>query len=134
MKSNASMPSSSVIPQLPYPSVVEAAAWLERNFGFSVRLAIGDHRIQMNAEGGHVVLTQAGEAPARCAVMIRVEDVDAHHAQAVAAGAQANGPPQTFPYGERQYSVIDCGGHVWTFSQSIEDIAPESWGGLSGKL
>jgi uncharacterized glyoxalase superfamily protein PhnB len=128
------MPSSAVIPQLPYSSVTEAAAWLERVFGFGVRLSIGDHRVQMNAAGGHVVLIQAGGTPMRGSVLVRVEDVDAHHAQAVAGGAQVGGPPQTFPYGERQYTVIDCGGHAWTFSQSIDDVAPESWGGASGRL
>jgi uncharacterized glyoxalase superfamily protein PhnB len=32
------------------------------------------------------------------------------------------------PFGERLYSVEDVGGHRWTFSQSIADIAPEDWG------
>ncbi len=134
MKSNASMPSSAVIPLLPYASVVEAAAWLERVFGFSVRLAIGGHRIQMNAGEGHVVLTLTSEPVARSSVMVRVDDVDAHHARVVAEGAQVSGAPQTFPYGERQYTAIDCGGHAWTFSQSVDDVPPESWGGTPGRL
>ena len=33
--------------------------------------------------------------------------------------------------GERQYTAVDLGGHVWTFSQSIADVAPEGWGGVS---
>jgi uncharacterized glyoxalase superfamily protein PhnB len=28
---------------------------------------------------------------------------------------------------QRQYSVVDVGGHVWTFSQSIADVDPDSW-------
>src|SRR5262245_22154082 len=99
MKSNASMPSSAVIPTLAYASVTEAARWLERAFGFTIRLSIGDHRIQMNAGAGHVVLTQAGVQPARSSVMVRVEDVDAHHARALEAGAEIGGPPQSYPYG-----------------------------------
>jgi len=134
VKSNASMPSSAVIPQLPYASVTEAAAWLERVFGFSSRLAIGEHRIQMNASEGHVVLTRVGGPASRSSVMVRVVDVDAHHARAVAEGAQVIGAPQTFPYGERQYTAIDCGGHAWTFSQSVDDVPPESWGGTPGRL
>ncbi|MGO9885060.1 MAG: glyoxalase, partial [Solirubrobacteraceae bacterium] len=39
--------------------------------------------------------------------------------------------PTDFPYGERQYNAIDLGGHHWTFSQSIADVAPEQWGGTS---
>lgn len=136
MKSNASMPSSFIIPQLPYASVEEAAAWLERAFGFTVRVTIADHRIQMNAAGGHVVLTKADGPISKCALMVRVADVYAHHARVVAAGAGENvlAPPQSQPYGERQYTVIDCGGHAWTFSQSLENVAPESWGGTSGRL
>lgn len=136
MKSNASMPSSFIIPELPYRSVAEAAVWLERAFGFTVRVTIGDHRIQMNAAGGHVVLTQADEPSSKCSVMVRVEDVYAHHARVVAAGAGDNvvAQPQSHPYGERQYTVVDIGGHAWTFSQTLENVAPESWGGTSGRL
>jgi hypothetical protein len=32
---------------------------------------------------------------------------------------------------ERQYTAEDLGGHRWTFAQSIADVAPEEWGGLS---
>jgi hypothetical protein len=45
------------------------------------------------------------------------------------AGAEAD-EPETYPYGERQYSVIDPGGHAWTFSQSVTDVDPASWGGV----
>jgi uncharacterized glyoxalase superfamily protein PhnB len=37
--------------------------------------------------------------------------------------------PETHPFGERQYTVADIGGHVWTFSQSVADIDPATWGG-----
>ena len=32
------------------------------------------------------------------------------------------------PFGVRQYTAIDPGGHRWTFSQNIADVAPEAWG------
>ena len=47
-------------------------------------------------------------------------------------GAQILDPPTDYPYGERQYTAVDLGGHTWTFSQSIVDVAPEDWGGTSG--
>ncbi len=81
----------------------------------------------MNVGDGHVVLVQRTE---RVSLMVRVPDVDAHHAAASAAGAPIVAGPQTFPYGERQYTAIDCGGHAWTFSQSVDDKAPEGWAGL----
>jgi uncharacterized glyoxalase superfamily protein PhnB len=36
--------------------------------------------------------------------------------------------PTDMPFGERQYTVEDLGGHRWTVSQSIADVAPEEWG------
>jgi uncharacterized glyoxalase superfamily protein PhnB len=62
-------------------------------------------------------------------IMVRVADVDAHAAQALLAGARVVSPPTTFPFGERQYTVEDLGGHRWTFTQSVADIDPASWGG-----
>jgi len=40
--------------------------------------------------------------------------------------------PADYPYGERQYTAEDLAGHVWTFSLSINDVAPEEWGGRTG--
>lgn len=129
---NRSMPKSTVIPQLGYPDVIAAEEWLEQAFGFTVRLHIADHRVQMNVGDGAVVLTHSADAP-HGSVMVRVADADAHHARAIAAGAKASAPV-TFPYGERQYTAFDIGGHAWTFSQSVADIAPEDWGGTPGQL
>jgi uncharacterized glyoxalase superfamily protein PhnB len=54
----------------------------------------------------------------------------AHHARAVAHGANILRPPTDYPYGERQYTAVDPGGHAWTFSQSIADVDPALWGGM----
>ena len=75
------MPSSTVIPVLAYPSVAEAVAWLSAAFGFTLRLGIGDHRAQLEAGDGAVVVTGGASADAgtgRDSVMVRVEDADAH--------------------------------------------------------
>lgn len=50
-------------------------------------------------------------------------------ARAEAAGGRIVSPPATFPYGERQYSVVDPGGHVWTFSQTVASVHPDAWVG-----
>jgi uncharacterized glyoxalase superfamily protein PhnB len=39
--------------------------------------------------------------------------------------------PTDFPYGERQYGAEDLAGHHWTFSETLADVAPEDWGGIS---
>jgi uncharacterized glyoxalase superfamily protein PhnB len=134
MRPNRSMPSSTVIPQLAYPDVGEATAWLCAAFGFTVRLRIGNHRAQLNVGDGAVVLTEwrregHRDAELAHAVMVRVEDVDAHHDRARQHGARVLSPPADYPYGERQYSAEDLAGHRWHFSQSIDDVDPTAWGG-----
>ncbi len=62
--------------------------------------------------------------------MIRVEDVSAHFARAKSHGATIISEPTDYPYGERQYSAQDLAGYVWTFSQTIADVDPASWGGV----
>ena len=127
MISNRSVPESSVIPELPYPDVREAVEWLSRAFGFKERLQIGDHRAQLVFENGAVIAIQ-GDAPGST-LLVRVADADAHHARAAGAGATILSEPENYPYGERQYSAVDLGGHRWTFSQSIADVDPAEWGG-----
>jgi uncharacterized glyoxalase superfamily protein PhnB len=131
MSTNRSMPPGTVIPELAYADVVAAARWLCDAFGFRERLRIGTHRIQLRIGDGSMVAVEqsADSAAATSRVMVRVADVDAHHAQAVAARATIVNAPTTYPFGERQYSALDLGGHRWTFSQSVADIDPSSWGG-----
>ena len=107
-----------------------AIDWLCRAFGFSLRLRIGDHRIQLNVGDGSVVVTRGqASAGADHGIMVRVADVHAHHARARAAGARILSAPQDYPYGERQYSAADPAGHVWVFSQTLADVDPAEWGG-----
>jgi uncharacterized glyoxalase superfamily protein PhnB len=127
VKTNRSVPEAAVIPELPYADVREAVAWLTRAFGLRERLQIGDHRAQLVYEGGAVIAIR-GHAPGST-LLVRVDDADAHHARAAAAGAKILSEPEDFPYGERQYNAEDPGGHRWTFSQSIADVDPGDWGG-----
>ena len=143
MIANRSIPCSTVIPELAYADVGEAANWLCSAFGFTVRLRIANHRVQMNVGDGAVVLTElrrpVGSGPpagsdSAHSVMVRVADLDTHWRRATAFGARVLREPETHPYSERQYTAVDSGGHVWTFSQSIADVVPETWGGTSGVL
>lgn len=137
MLPNRSMPRCTVIPELAYADVSEAAAWLCDAFGFTLRLGIGNHRAQINIGDGAMVATERhGDdgSEQRHSVMVRVDDVDRHHDLAKQHGARILREPVSYPYGERQYTVQDIGGHVWTFSQSIADINPTDWGGTPGQL
>jgi uncharacterized glyoxalase superfamily protein PhnB len=136
MLTNRSMPRCTVIPEVPYSDVARAIDWLCNAFGFTLRLSIANHRAQLNVGEGAIALTEqrAPDGQQSCSVMVRVENVDHHHELAGRHGARILSPPQDHPYGERQYSVEDFEGHRWTFSQSIADIDPETWGGTPGRL
>lgn len=129
---NRSMLASTVIPELAYPDVLEASEWLCRVFGFAERLRIGTHRVQLTVGNGAVIVTQAQNrqgSDISHSLLVRVTDVDRHFEHVQAQGARILQPPATFMYGERQYTVADPGGHVWTFSQTVADIDPAEWGG-----
>jgi len=119
--------------------------WLCRAFGFSLKLKV-------EGEGGCIVhseltygdgLVMVGEersgAAARFAtphlsplsaggntqnLMVYVDDVDEHCAQARAAGARIVAEPALHDYGDeywadRSYGAQDPEGHLWWFSQRI---------------
>lgn len=137
MKDNRSIPSATVIPVLIYPDVREAVAWLTAAFGFAERLQIGEsHRSQLTFGDGAIIIgdVRNERRPPRPgevthSVMVRVDDVDAHCERARAHGARIVAEPIDFPYGERQYMAEDPAGHQWTFSETIDDLDPEAWGG-----
>ena len=139
MKANRSIPAPTVIPVLIYPDVREAVEWLGDTFGFAERVQIGEnHRSQLSIGDGAVILgdVRHERRPPRPgevthSVMVRVEDAHAHCARARAHGARIVAEPTDYPYGERQYTAEDPAGHQWTFSQTLADVAPEEWGGIS---
>jgi uncharacterized glyoxalase superfamily protein PhnB len=62
---------------------------------------------------------------------VRVVDVDAQVERARAYGARVLQEPEEFEYGEREATVEDLAGHRWQFTQTIRDVAPEEWGGIT---
>ncbi len=139
MKPNRSIPSSTVIPVLIYPDVREAVDWLTTAFGFVERVQIGEnHRSQLRFGEGAVIVgdVRHDRRPPRPgevsqSVMVRVDDANAHCEHARLNGARILMEPTDFEYGERQYTAEDPAGHQWTFSETLADVAPEEWGGIS---
>lgn len=139
MQPNRSVPSATVIPVLSYPDVRAAVAWLCAAFGFTERVQIGaDHRSQLSLGDGALIVADAHgdrQAPSPGAVthsvLVRVPDARAHCEHARQQGARIRMEPTDMMYGERQYSAEDLAGHHWTFSQTLADVAPEEWGGIT---
>jgi uncharacterized glyoxalase superfamily protein PhnB len=139
LRTNRSIPRCTVIPEIAYPYVDQASAWLCEAFGFTVRLRIASHRVQLSVGDGAVVVKEGGaggssQGSLLHSVLIRVANVDAHHEHAKQQGARIVRPPADYPFGERQYTAEDFAGRSWTFSQTIADVAPEEWGGTSVQL
>lgn len=142
---NRSMPPGVVIPELAYSDVGAAVDWLCHTFGFEERLRIGNHRAQLLVGAGTVIVTDQTNNPgaessepsasrsvsgeSSHSVMVRVADVDRHYEHTKQSGARIVSLPMDYPFGERQYAVVDLGGHRWVFSQTIADIDPKVWGG-----
>ena len=120
-----------VSPYLLYEDAAAAVAFLVSAFGFTERMRIEEDGVVGHAEleigDGLVMLGQPGDGfrgPKNSGVFhlyvhVYVPDVDAHHAAAVAAGAEVVSPPEDQPYGDRRYVALDPEGHHWTFATQL---------------
>ena len=140
MLTNRSAPPATVTPVLIYPDVRAAVDWLKSAFGFGERVRIGeDHRAQLRVgtDGAVVVADVHGAQVApeggvvTHLIKVRVEDVDAAFARARDAGGRILEEPTTHVYGERSCVVEDPAGHRWELTQTVRDVDPEEWGGVS---
>ena len=115
-----------IIPYLYYRDVPAALDWLSRVFGFSevlrhvtprggmhAEMLLGGRRIMLGGKGPEG-LTPAETGTATQGVFVYVNDVAAHYARALAAGAATDGPPTDHGYG-LTYTVHDLDGHPWFF-------------------
>ena len=128
MRVNRSVPPCTVIPVLIYPDPSAAADWLGKAFDLTVRLRIANHRIQMKAGEGCITVAEGNVAPDKShIVQVRIEDVKGHCERARRNGATILTEPKDHPYGERQYNARDFYGHLWDFTETIADVAPEDW-------
>lgn len=82
---------------------------------------VGDGMIWMHHESKqHRLASPATLGSATHCVAVDVDDVEAHHARTVAAGAEIAYEPRDMPYGVREYGVRDPEGGLWSFMQPIE--------------
>jgi uncharacterized glyoxalase superfamily protein PhnB len=116
-----------IFPVLRYQDAPAAIAWLGKAFGFETRMempgpngtiAHAELRLGPGAIGISSKTPPDGKNPWSTVdqgVYIWVEDPDAHHDRAKAAGATIVLPLKDQDYGSREYSVRDPGGHLWGF-------------------
>jgi len=120
-----------IFPTLRYEDASAAIDWLERAFGFEEKeVHRGEDGIVQHAElrleAGLIMLGQyreqgwmGGTAPDPLAspqgIYIVIDDPDAHHERAKAAGAQIVRGLTDQDYGSREYSARDPEGNLWSF-------------------
>ena len=89
-------------------------------------IKIGDSYIMLSEEhpeiGAYGPLHYGGTT---IGILLYVEDVDAMHAQALAAGAKEERKPTDQFYGDRSSGVTDPFGHKWYLATHIEDVSEE---------
>lgn len=121
---------SDIHPGLTYDDAPAAIEWLCRAFGFEKRLVVPGEggRIEHSelTLGTGVVMVGSPKpehrrvSPKHLAgvphvLSVYVEDPDAHHDVAVAAGATVVHPLTTEEYGASGYMVTDIEGQIWYF-------------------
>lgn len=132
--SNAANTTSTIIPCLRYRDAPAAIDWLCRAFGFEKHAVYADgdtvHHAQLSFGNGMIMLgstdndsawgrqiaqpEEIGMRDTQSACVV-VRDVDAHYAQAKAAGAAIAQDIADQDYGGRGYSCRDPEGHLWWF-------------------
>jgi len=122
-----------IYPTLRYRDAAAMIRWLQDAFAFTVHADYRDDdgsvvHAQLAYGSGMVMLSQVrdsdydrllstpgdGALPTGC-VYIAVDDVDAHHDRARAAGAEIVMPLADQPYGSRDFSCRDPEGYLWSF-------------------
>ncbi len=133
-------------PRLAYRDEHAALEYLTRVFGFKERrearvggttpdgFDMGEHMLAWLEFGaglvmiGHVnedvhhIRSPRDVGSATTMIMVEVDDVDAHHARAVAEGAEITRSLEDMWYGARAYEAADLEGHQWHFQESHEHI------------
>ena len=133
---------------LAYADAAAAIDWLTAAFGFRERADVRhtneagavDHA-ELELDGATIMLATPNadyEGPRRHAetceaarrwldnpwvidgLFVEVDDLDAHHAQAVAAGARILRAPEEPGVGFRIYTAEDPEGHRWMFGQRAD--------------
>lgn len=127
-----------ISPYLLYEDCNAALEFLSKAFGFEERMRIPGpegavYHAEMTFGGGVIMMGWPGpdyQGPKTLGHVtqnqyVYVDDVDAHHAHAKAAGANVLDPPTDQFYGDRRYSVEDPQGHVWFFAQRVKEVSVE---------
>ena len=131
-----------------YQDPKAALLWLEQAFGFEPSMVLvdqnGDLAHSQMRIGQSVLMVgkewserhrspkSMGGINTQTVNVQLADDIDGHCERARQAGAVILQEPETQFYGDRTYRAEDPEGHIWTFSQTVQAMAPEEWDKASG--
>jgi uncharacterized glyoxalase superfamily protein PhnB len=118
--------SAMIIPSFRYDDARGAIAFLKDAFGFEEHAVHPDDQgvvrhAELKLGDAYIMLGQArpddgARVPSGpSTVYVVLDDPDAHHARAAAAGAEIVQEPIDQEYGSREYAARDPAGNVWWF-------------------
>jgi uncharacterized glyoxalase superfamily protein PhnB len=116
---------TTVVPELRYGSLASATRWLENELGFEKTFEVAGAdgapvHVEMSDGDGHIFLSPMSDGGAFAEITqflnLVVDDPDAHHARARAAGANVIVAPRDTPFGARFYAVRDPEQMLWWIS------------------
>jgi uncharacterized glyoxalase superfamily protein PhnB len=124
-------PNATIYPALSYEDPKGAITFLNRAFGFEELMVVpgeeaGSIRHAEMSLGGAVIMLGSSrpemgwvtpkDLPAVAQTLyVAIDDLDAHYAQAKAAGAEITRDLNDTDYGSREYGAKDPEGHQWSF-------------------
>jgi uncharacterized glyoxalase superfamily protein PhnB len=126
----------SIYPTLLYADAKAAIRQLTEAFGFTevsvyegedgsvlhAELMQGNGAVMLGSKGRGGVFAAAMKDAGPCGVYVVVDDVDAHHQQAVEHGADILMTPTDQDYGSRDYMARDAEGNIWSFGTYTPEI------------
>lgn len=107
------------LPELPVEDVAAAVRYYCDVLGFSINYQQQDLGV-MDRDAITVLLRPRAGIPGVGAFSVYVSDVDALYAELVAKGARVLGEPVSYPWGLRDFKLLDLDGNRITFAQTFE--------------
>jgi len=129
----------SIGPLIWYRDPQAAIAWLEKAFGFELRLVVdgadgGVIHSELTFGDGYIMvvgpprekavspIAWGGRSTQSVHIQLR-DGIDEHCERARAAGAHVVREPATQPYGDRVYTCTDIEDHPWSFGQTVKTMS-----------
>jgi uncharacterized glyoxalase superfamily protein PhnB len=109
--------------------VLRSVAHYRDVLGFSVRFTYGDPVFHAGVERGEVQVhlhaaSKTKRLPGHGAVNVFVTDVDALYEELRRRGARVQGEPKDYPYGMRDFDVLDLDGNQLCFGSESRTATP----------